>query len=135
MNVLRQVLVDPEMASKFCEKVDIAFHGYDSDTRELFEIPAVRNFVYELDSEFPYWLYFLTKYGMGLTCILLCFLPPYLTEEGKARIFPQRLSEYLTKRGFPAMNQVCEFAQFTERQIEDLTERVLRYLESGCLKK
>lgn len=133
--VLGQVLVNSETAAKFCERVDIAFHGYDSHVEELFEITEVRNFVYELDNEFPYWLYFLSKHSTGLMCILLCFLPPYLTDEAKAKIFPQRLSEYLTRRGFPAMNHVCEYAQFTEKQIEALTERVMTYLESGCLLK
>ena len=65
------------------EKLDVAFHGYDHDVRELFEIPEIRDYVELLDSQFPYWLFFLTKSGFGLECITLCKMPPDLTEEAR----------------------------------------------------
>ncbi len=128
---LRQLIGSPKQAREHFERVDIGFHGYDEDSRELFEIPEVRNYVYQLDEQFPFWLYFLSKHLRGLQCLLLCFLPPYLTPEGQARIFPQRVDELLSKRWFPAMNQVCEYAGLSEKQVEQLTDRVVRYVTSG----
>jgi hypothetical protein len=49
----------PESAKEFFERVDIAFHGYDHDSRELFEIPDVRAHANQLDEQFPFWLFFL----------------------------------------------------------------------------
>jgi hypothetical protein len=131
--ILRSLIASPEAAQSYIESVDIAFGGYDDDARELFEIPEVRDYVYRLDSEFPYWLFFLSKYGLGLQCLLLCFLPPYLTEEARATIHPERTRDLLLNRWLPAMNQVSEFAGLSGDEIDRLTERGLAYITKGRL--
>jgi len=133
LSMLKALLSTPETAKEHFEKIDIAFHGYDDDTRELFEIPEVRNFVFKLDEAFPYWFYFLSKNDLGLQALVLCFMPPYLTEEAKAQIFPERLQPLLLERWFPAMNQVCEFVEMPEEEIERLTNRVMSYIANGRL--
>lgn len=115
------------------ERVDIAFYGYDDDPRELFEIQEVRQYVSDLDVKFPFWLFFLSKKHLGLQCLLWCNLPPYLTPEGRADIFPRRIGELLTKRWFPAMNHVCNFAGYSEEQVELLTDRAIEYINNGRL--
>ena len=131
LSVLRRLTESPETAREFFERVDIAFHGYDHVPQELYEILEVRDFVHKLDEQFPFWLFFLSKRHLGLHCLLLCFLPPFLTEEGRAEIFPDRINRLLTKRWFPAMNQICEYAGFSEQQIEQLTDRVIAYIVKG----
>jgi hypothetical protein len=131
LEALRALIVSPEIARMYFEQVDIAFHGYNSTSEELFEIPEVRDFVYELDNEFPYWLFFLDKSALGLQFIAYSFLPPFLTDEAKKAIYPQRLDALLTKRWFPAMNQICDWVGFTEQHIEALTSRSVEYLLRG----
>lgn len=128
---LTKLTKSPNTAREFVERVDIAFFGYDHTREELFEIPGVRNFVYQLDEQFPFWLYFLSKRHLGLRCLLWCFLPPFLTEEARSKIFMERINDLLTKRWFPAMNHICEYAGFSESQIEHLTERALAYITKG----
>jgi hypothetical protein len=135
LSILRQLTASPATARRFFERVDIAFHGYDDITLELFEIPEVRDFVHKLDEQFPFWLFFLSKHYLGLQCLLLCFLPPYLTKEGRSEIFPERIERLLTKRWFPAMNHICEYAGFSEQDIERLSDRVLAYIRSGPLRE
>ena len=129
--LLKRLLESPEIARKYKENVDIAFHGYDDTTWELFEIEPVREYVNLLDNEFPFWLYFLSKEYLGLQCIIHCFLPPFLTDEGKRKIFPERIGKYLMNRGFPAMNHICQYAGCSEDEIEELTERAMQYIETG----
>ena len=131
LDVLTKLTKSPNTAREFVERVDISFFGYDHTREELFEIPEVRNFVYQIDEQFPFWLYFLSKRHLGLQCLLLCFLPPFLTEEAQAKIYPERINDLLTKRWFPAMNQICEYVGFSESQIEQLTERALAYITNG----
>jgi len=131
LSVLRTLKGSPETAREFFERVDIAFHGYDDVTFELFEIPEVRDFVHKLDGEFPFWLFFLSKRYPGLGCLLLCFLPPFLTDEGRAETFPERIGQLLTNRWVPAMNHICEYARFSEREIMELTDRVMAYITKG----
>jgi hypothetical protein len=91
LSILRQLTASPATARRFFERVDIAFHGYDDVTLEMFEIPEVRDFAHRLDEQFPFWLFFPSKHYLGLQCLLLCFLPPFLTEEGRSEIFPERI--------------------------------------------
>ena len=131
--VLGRLVESPKTARQFAERVDIAFHGYDDVALELFEMPAVRSFVYRLDEKFPYWLFFLSKHYLGLQCVLLCFLPPSLTETARAEIFPALISDHLTRRWFPAMNHICRYAGFSEQEVNALTDSVEAYITHGRL--
>lgn len=133
VGALRALVASPEVALQYFESVDIAFHGYDNTREELFEILEVREFVYALDEQFPYWLFFLDKSALGLQCLAYCFLPPFLTAEAKQKIYPERLNKLLNSRWFPAMNHVCEWVGFDDDQIEVLTDRAVEYLLSGPL--
>ncbi len=133
IGLLNRLIGSPETARRFVERVDISFQGYDDTRQELFEIPEVRNFVYKLDGEFPYWLYFLSKQLVGLKCLLLCFLPPFLTEDGRSRIFPERIRRLLENRWLPAMNHICAFAGMSEKEVERLSDRAIAYCFTGRL--
>ncbi len=66
LGTLKRLTESPEAARSYREKVDIAFHRYDNYPEELFEIPEVRNYVYKLDEQFPFWLYFFSKNNLAL---------------------------------------------------------------------
>lgn len=99
----------------------------------LFEVEQVRNFVFQLDDKFSYWLFFLTKHTTSLQAIMLCLLPPFLTPQAKAKIHPPRLESLLLERWIPAMNNVSEFAGLSEPEITDLTDRSVQYIQTGPL--
>lgn len=131
---LRALIVSPEVALYWKEKVDFAIDGYNDIQWELFEIPQVREFIAAIDDEFPFWLFFLSKHTLGLQCIAYSFLPPFLKPEARARIFPERLDALLSQRWFPAMNQVCEWVGLSEPEIEKMSVRSVKYLLTGPLK-
>jgi len=131
LGTLKKLTESPNTARGFVERVDIAFHGYDHTHEELFEIQEVRNFVYKLDEQFPFWLYFMSKRHLGLQCFLWCFLPPFLSDDARSQIFPERINDLLTRCWFPAMNHICEYVGLSESQIELLTERALAYIVNG----
>lgn len=121
----------PEDALKWRERVDINFDGYNESRWELFEVSEVRDFVDKLDEHFPYWLFFLAKSHFGLQCVMLCFLPPFLTPEGKASTFPERINMLLENRWFPAMNHICNYVGMSEIEIMKMTDRVVDYLRAS----
>jgi hypothetical protein len=131
LTALRALIASPEAALMWREKVDFAIDGYNERQEELFEIPEVRDFVADVDDQFPFWLFFLSKRTLGLQCIAYCFLPPFLTPAARSRIFPERLDELLSNRWFPAMNQVCDWVGMSENEIETMSDRAARYLLSG----
>jgi hypothetical protein len=128
LSVLHKLTSSPVGAIRFCELVDVVFHGYDADPRGLSEIPEVRRYVQRLDADFPYWFYFLSKRSSSLMVILSCMVSVSRTPDGE--IFPdlKELGGYVTERGFPAMNQVCAFVNCSEQEIVRLSNRVLSYL-------
>ena len=65
LNLLQPLLASPQTARSHFEKIDVAFDGYDDDTRELFEIPDVRDFVFKLDEAFPYWGFIFVQERLG----------------------------------------------------------------------
>lgn len=131
LDVLKSLIRSPAHARQWRERVDIMFDGYNETREELFEIVEVRNFVYQLDEQFPFWFFFLSKAHFGLQCIMLCFLPPFLKPEAKAEIFPERVGRLLEDRWFPAMNHICEFVGMSEPEIEQMTDRVIEYVRAG----
>lgn len=135
IGALKSCVASTERALSFFEKLDIAFHGYDHDTRELFEIPEVREYVSLLDDQFPYWLFFMRKNGLGLQAITYCLMPPYLNKVGRETVLPERLNELLSNRWFPAMNHICVAVGFSEGQIETLTNKVVDYIFNGPTRK
>ena len=44
---LSRVLADRNSVQRYRGRVDLSFHGYSSDPRELYEIPEVRKFLRE----------------------------------------------------------------------------------------
>ena len=134
LGTLKKLIESPEVARSYREKVDIAFHGYNDYSEELFEIPEVRNYVFKLDEQFPFWLYFLSKKYLGLQALLLCFLPPYLNEEAKKKIFPERIDNLLSNRWFPALNHIGEFVGMDENENKAITERTVQYIFNGPLR-
>jgi len=131
IDVLETLTRSPEDAMKWRERVDIVFDGYNNTQWEIFEIPEVRNFVYQLDEAFPFWLFFLSKARFGLQCIMLCFLPPFLSPEAKAEIWPEIVKRLLEDRWLPGMNHVCEFVSMKDNEIEEMTDCVIEYIRAG----
>lgn len=131
LSTLKKLLASPEVARAHRERVDITFAGYHEEQRGFEEIKEVRDYVRKLDAHFPFWLFFLTKGRLGLQCIISCHLLPFLTEAGKAKHHPQQLDRLLTKRWFPAMSVVAEFAELTEKEIEAMTENFHWYAKTG----
>lgn len=131
LDALSVLVRSPQDAANWRERVDILFEGFDDSPAELFEIESVRRFVQMLDDQFPYWLYFLSKAHLGLQCILLCLLPPFLTEEAKARYFPDAIGSLLLDRWFPAMNYICAYVSMDEKEIEALSRRSMDYFRAA----
>lgn len=130
----RSLISSPETALMWREKVDFAIDGYNDVQWELFEIEQVRDFVARIDEQFPFWLFFLSKRDLGLQCVAYCFLPPFLKPDARARIFPERLDDLLSRRWFPAMNQICDWVGLSEHEIEAMSDRSVKYLLTGPIR-
>jgi hypothetical protein len=125
--VLQPFLSDPNRARSLQGTLDLRIGGYDDDPCELFELEDVRAFVHALDLEFPYWLYFSSVHTTSLRMIALCFLPPFLTDEGKREHFSEGLDSLLERRWIPALEQVASFAQHPQADFTQILDAAVGY--------
>lgn len=128
---LRHLTSSLDMVRQFRERVDISFDGYSDNTEELWEIPAVRNYVFALDEQFPFWLYFLSRHHNGLQCIGLCMLPPFLTDEARIRIHTERMADLMTERWEPALSHLCRSAGVDDSVAHELLLSGMDYFKYG----
>ncbi|MEQ1749794.1 MAG: hypothetical protein ABL974_10255, partial [Prosthecobacter sp.] len=134
LTTLKHLISSPEIIRANMLNVDVSFSGYDNTREELFEIPEVRNYVYALDAQFPFWLYFLSRYFMGLQCLAYCHLLPYLTPEAQAKSHPQKLADLIDNRWGPALWQLCSSAGHIETEADALLESAMNYFSAGPTK-
>jgi len=127
MQVLIQLL-ERNAATKFCERLDVCSSEYESDPRELWEIPEVRAFVQKLDREFPYWCYFLSKLGEGLLWMTYCLYPLAVTQDERKRLWPQAIRNYADGRGIPHLTAICRFVGCSDGEAVRLTKNAVDYL-------
>lgn len=127
LDILNILVSSKENMLKYYESVDVSISGYDDTSLELFEIEEVRNFIHKLDTQFPFWLFFLSKKYTGLQMIAYCFLLPHLTDEAKSKYHPTQLADLLTNRWFGAMNQLFEYLELSEDENKRLTNEVFEY--------
>ncbi|WP_104381688.1 chlororespiratory reduction 6 domain-containing protein [Sphingobacterium sp. HMA12] len=124
-----------ETPTKFFNKLVLTIHGYDDDDREIYEIPEIRMFLEFLDRSFPYWFYYLntdlpkqhSSHGILASCI--CTIDNIVPmEAGKTIEFNLISLETFILNHFRYMNEIMEKEGFTEKQIRDLSDRVLSKL-------
>jgi len=106
--------------------------GYDDDPRELNSIPEVRSFYSALHKEWPYWLYFCDLGDDRLRLMVLCCLKNMATLKMQGQVNyvtaydPKDLLRFVAD-DFSPMNEICERASMSEREIYDRSKAVFEY--------
>ena len=106
--------------------------GYNHDPREIYAIPEIRAFYKQLWEVWPYWLYFCNLDTENLMMMVMCCLDSLdaLKVKGqsqlKVSISPLEVVRFISG-GFVPMNEMCERAGMSERQIFDRTKAVFEY--------
>lgn len=122
-----------ENAVRFCGRLSFSFGGWESDPRELYQIPEVVSYFREITRQWPFWLHFLEKHGdsIGLTVMLLNDVKPVFTKGGRrvAAIDPQALRTTLLKL-FDGMNILYDNLGLDEALNRQVTAEVVAAIES-----
>ncbi|HCY77646.1 MAG TPA: hypothetical protein DHV28_17175 [Ignavibacteriales bacterium] len=126
LTVLNGLLKGNETIEMFYERVDIAVDWYEDDHRELWEIPEVKQFLRILDNSFPYWFYFLTKFGEGLRLVTFCCIDTIKVSATQVTFNPDSMANFLNNH-FVAMNEVCDRMEMSDQENKDLSDLVLAY--------
>ena len=122
---LSRVVADRNAVERHRGRVDLAFHGYPNDSRELYDVPEVRDFCAKLDDAFPYWFYFLSTEGVTLGVIACCLCSVTKLRPGVVSFGPDLL-EFLT-RHFGAMNWLFDNFSLDQRYNVEISGQVTEH--------
>ena len=122
---LLRALANRETIERLRGRVEVAFHGYSDDSRELYEIPEVRRFCAELDGAFPYWFYFLSAEGVTLRVIACCLCSVAKVRPGAVSFGPD-LCDFIT-RHFEALNWLVDNYALDEEQNIEISGGITEY--------
>lgn len=103
---LNNLISSREVCTGLMERVEISVHGYDDDSREIYEIPEVIEFLVALDSAWPYWMLFQHPKFSWLQVMAVCLCRPARTEDGRV-IFDHKLMQELIEKWFCSLNELC----------------------------
>jgi len=119
-------LLTPVNAKQYFEKVELCVSGYDNDPKELCEIPEVRKYMSDLDSQFPYWFYFITKLSLSLSFITFSLCQFEKNEAGEIHLDPSVLIRFM-ERHFKAVNELENLGLLDEAENQWLSKKVYSY--------
>jgi hypothetical protein len=108
--------------------------GYNEDSREINSIPEVRQFYQAFHKAWPFWHFFCSLDTEEFRMNVLCCLPSLsvLKVEGNpnAGIKYDRIELLnFVSEDFGPMNEMCERAGMSERQIYDRSKAVFEYFD------
>ena len=127
---LSRALIDRSAVQRYQGRLDLSFHGYFNDPRELHEISEVRQFCEKLDEAFPYWFYFLSTEGVMLRVIASCLCSVTKPLLGVVSFGPD-LVEFITAH-FQALNWIFENYSLDQKNNAEISGKVVRYFYPGA---
>jgi hypothetical protein len=134
LTVLRQLAGNPEKAISACGRISLIIDGYDTDPRELFEIPEVRRYIQQMDALWPYWFFFLSQADDSIKVVESCLCDSIEVVPGVTSIDTEQLNNCLT-RHFSALNHYCESLNLPESKIEEISEGVISLIHNASVER
>jgi hypothetical protein len=125
LTLLRKLL-NPDVALRARGRLILIIDGYDDDKRELYMIPEVREWIREVDREFPYWLFFMDLGPRSTLAFVMFALCRYERVSGGSRIPDQELNQFLLAR-FAAMNGLATRLNIPQRDIDAWSREIGRF--------
>lgn len=107
-----------ETALLCMQKVEFCIHGYDDDTRELYQINEVVRYVGKLNKIFPYWLFYNYTEGAWIKVLLSCLSKPETAAKEGRQLFISMDSSLLVRhieRWLISLNEFSHRFSISER--------------------
>lgn len=116
-------------------KVTLIIDGYDDDSREIYQIQEIRDYMSFLDKSFPYWFYYLNididkKYSpIGLIILCVCDIDDTTKKNGgnQVQLNIKSLQEFVLLH-FDFMEQLMEQEKHSEKEITNRTKKVIELI-------
>lgn len=109
-------------------KVWLTIWGYDDDSRELWEIPEVRDWITSLDRAIDSWFWHLSsrREVAGLLLVFLCQTAVQRIEGGYVEYNPRELAKFMESE-FLRLNAMAERYELPETELKTVSLAVIDY--------
>lgn len=121
-----------EYVNKFKSEITFSFAGYDSDKREIYEIPECVNFLRKVTENWPYWLHFAETRANTVKMLVLMLSGSTVVERKDGMVGSTVNAEEfgnVLNRLFHGMNELHETYGISEDVNKELTHATLAAIE------
>ncbi len=123
LETLSKLLSDRGTALQYKGRVLLCVKGYDSDSRELYEVPEVKKYIQLLDSRFPYWFFFLSIERGALRLMAFCLCRTVNVKPGIASPNNMDMAQFMMNH-FTALNCLCSQLGLPDAFVETLSMKI-----------
>ncbi len=121
---------NPSHAWSLKGRVSLVISGYNSDERELYEIPEVCEYLRSIDQEWPFWFFFLSQADESIKVVAMCLGKATKVAPGLTRFDQDAWSTFM-ERSFSAVNYLFDTYGFPESESEILSEGIMQVFENA----
>lgn len=126
---LHALVADRDTAWASRNSLVVEVIGYDSDSRELWEIPEVRRFFRKLHGVWPYWFFFASHFAPTLTVLQNCIVGCRQVRPGVVEVDSEQAQHFL-EYCTGAMNHLFDHYEFPEEELNNMFFSMLDYMKS-----
>lgn len=123
---------NPAHAWAYKGRLSLTISGYNTDPRELFEIPEVCRYIRSVDEHWPFWLFFLNQVDESIKVVASCLASSLEVVPGAVHIDPAGLERFM-ERAFSAVNYLFENYGFPESENEALSMGVSQIFANSMI--
>lgn len=116
-----------EVALAYLQKIEFTVDGYNEDSRELFEIAEVVDYLKKLNNLFPFWMFFQPADGKWLKVLAVSLC------EGKQLpsrqiLYNEEMMEVLIAKWYEKLNELCHKLAITQKINRKISGDVIRII-------
>jgi hypothetical protein len=127
---LKVFLAAREDAWRYRGQMTLVVDGYNSDPRELVDIPEVRTLLRRLEAEWPYWAFFFNQVDDSIKLLLSCVAGCRFLGNGEVEMDADLVAGAMA-RAFGGMNAVFERYDFPEDELELMSRGFAEVLQQA----
>jgi hypothetical protein len=111
-------------------QMTLVVDGYNNDSRELVDIPEVRQLLRLFEAAWPFWAFFFNQVDDSIKLLLSCAAGASFPGRGAVEMDAERVAQALA-HGFGGMNLIFDENGFPESELEAMSRGLLEVLEQA----
>jgi hypothetical protein len=129
---LKDFLATREEAWRYRGQMTLVVDGYNSDPRELVDVPEVRSLLRQLEAAWPCWGFLLNQVDDSIKLLLSCVAGSRYLGNGAVEMDADLVAGAMA-RAFGGMNAVFERFNFPEDELELMSRGFVKVLQQAGL--